>query len=35
MLEISDDKIWEATKLLYNSFKQDDQRERLDPDNLK
>jgi hypothetical protein len=35
MLEISDDKIWQATKLLYRSFKQDDLRERLDPDNLK
>ena len=35
MLDISDHKVWEATKLLYNAFRYDDQLQRLDPDNLK
>lgn len=35
MLEISDNKVWEITKILYNAFKSDDQAQRLDPDNLK
>lgn len=35
MLDISDHKVWEATKLFYNAFRYDDQLQRLDPDNLK